>query len=227
MTPGGAGNQPPTAPLRVVLVDDQTLVREAFALLLDRLTGIDVVGIAGDGPQALAVVGATAPDVVLVDLRMPGWDGAETTRRVRAAHPQVAVLVLTTYLHDAAVMPALHAGALGVVGKDCTPEHVADAIRDVHAGHPVLPGSAQRALLATPRGPDGRGPDGVRRAALSGREVEVLRLLAEGRRNADIAARLGVSVPTVKTHVNNVFAKLGVRDRTAAVAAAAALGLLA
>jgi len=221
----GAGDprgRPPTAPLRVVLVDDQTLVREAFALLLDRLPGIDVVGIAADGPQALTVVAATIPDVVLVDLRMPGWDGAETTRRLRAAHPQVAVLVLTTYLHDAVVMPALHAGALGVVGKDATPEDVADAIRDVHAGRPVLPGSAQRALLAAPG-----APDGARRAALSGREVEVLRLVAEGHRNAEIATRLGISVPTVKTHVNNAFAKLGVRDRTAAVAAAAALGLLA
>ena len=146
-----AGGRPPTAPLRVVLVDDQTLVREAFALLLDRLPGIDVVGIAADGPQALTVVAATTPHVVLVDLRMPGWDGAETTRRLRAAHPRVAVLVLTTYLHDTAVMPALHAGALGVVGKDSTPQDVADAIRAVHAGHPVLPGSAQRALLAAPQ----------------------------------------------------------------------------
>jgi len=208
--------------LRVVLVDDQTLVREAFALLLDRLPGIDVVGIAADGPQALAVVAATGPDVVLVDLRMPGWDGAETTRRLRSAHPATAVLVLTTYLHDAAVLPALHAGALGVVGKDATPEEVADALRAVHAGYPVLPVSAQRALLAPSRAADGAG-----RAALSSREVEVLRLVAEGRRNAEIAARLGVSVPTVKTHVNNVFAKLGVRDRAAAVVAAAAIGLLA
>ncbi|WP_433304011.1 response regulator transcription factor [Actinoplanes sp. CA-030573] len=222
MTTGDAGGRPATAPLRVVLVDDQTLVREAFALLLDRLPGIEVVGTAADGSQALTVVAATAPDVVLVDLRMPGWDGAETTRRLRAAHPHAAVLVLTTYLHDASVMPALHAGALGVVGKDSTPQEVADAIRFVHAGHPVLPGSAQRALLTTAQGPD-REP----RAALSSREVEVLRLVAEGHRNAQIAARLGVSVPTVKTHLNNVFAKLGVRDRTAAVAAAVALGLLA
>jgi DNA-binding NarL/FixJ family response regulator len=205
------------APVRVVLVDDQTLVREAFALLLDRLDDIEVVGVAGDGIAALSVIAAATPDVVLVDLRMPGWDGAETTRRVRCAHPGVAVLVLTTYLHDAAVLPALRAGALGVVGKDATPAEVTAAIRAVHAGRPVLPASAQRALLA---------PPGTSPSALTARELEVLRLMAEGCRNREIGARLNVSVPTVKTHVNNLFAKLAVRDRAAAVTTAAALGLL-
>jgi len=133
--------------LRVVVVDDQTLVREGFALLLAREKGLEVAGTAAGGLEALGVVAATRPDVVLVDLRMPGLDGAETVRRIARAHPHVAVLILTTYLHDAAVLPALRAGARGVVGKDATAREVAAAIRSVHAGEPVLPSSAQRALL--------------------------------------------------------------------------------
>lgn len=201
----------------MVVVDDQTLVREAFAVLLARLPGIDVVGTAPDGHSALAVVDTTAPDVVLLDLRMPGLDGTATTRRLRGRHPEVAVLLLTTYLHDSAIVPALRAGALGAVGKDSSPEYVAAAVRAVHDGVPVLPAGAQQQLL-------GRPADGPTR--LSAREVEVLRLIAEGLTNAQIARRLVVSVSTVKTHVNNLFGKLEIGNRTEAVARATGLGLL-
>jgi len=215
-------NTPGQDPVRVVVVDDQTLVREGFALLLGRLPDVEVVATAADGLAALAVVAATSPEVVLMDLRMPGLDGAETTERIRDRHPTVAVLLLTTYLHDAAVLPALRAGALGAIGKDAAPEEVAAAVRAVRAGIPVLPTSAQRGLLADATAPRPAAGD----PTVSPREVEVLRLIAEGLANPQIAQRLAISVPTVKTHVNNLFAKLAVPDRAAAVATAAARGLL-
>ncbi len=215
-------NASPRRPVRVLVVDDQTLVREGFALLLARMPDVQVVGTAADGFKALEAVEATSPDVVLMDLRMPGLDGAQTTRRIKARYPETAVLLLTTYLHDVAVLPALRAGALGVVGKDTTTDDLAAAVHAVHAGTPVLPASAQRGLLTAVTLPGARNEP----SSVSARETEILRLIAEGRTNPQIADRLGISVPTVKTHVNNVFAKLQVADRAAAVAAAAARGLL-
>lgn len=196
--------------VRVIVVDDQTLVREAFALLLARLPDIDVVGTAFDGFAALDVVAATTPDVVLLDLRMPGLDGTATTRRLRTSHPEVRILLLTTYVHDSAVLPALRAGASGAIGKDASPQEVVAAIHAVRRGQPVLP---EPGLLGTTGG-------------VSPRELEVLRLIAEGLTNRQIARRLTVSLSTVKTHVNNVFAKLGTASRTETVIAATARRLL-
>ncbi len=196
--------------VRVIVVDDQTLVREAFALLLARMPDIDVVGTASDGFAALDVVAATAPDVVLLDLRMPGLDGTATARRLRAVHPRVHVLLLTTYVHDSAVLPALRAGAAGAIGKDASPQEVVAAVHAVRRGQPVLPAPG---LL---------GPTG----GVSPRELEVLRLIAEGLTNQQIARRLTVSLSTVKTHVSNVFTKLGTTSRTETVVAATARNLL-
>ena len=195
-----------------MIVDDQTLVREAFALLLGRFHDIEVVATAPDGLQALHMLRTAAVDVVLMDLRLPGLDGAEITRRIRAEHPSIAILILTTYLHDGATLPALRAGALGVIGKDATPAEVAAAI---HAAH-------RRDLRTLPTS---SRPDPA--CILSPRELEVVRLIAEGLTNARIADHLGISTPTVKTHVNNAFAKLGVAERRTAAVRAATLGLLA
>ena len=196
--------------VRLIVVDDQTLVREAFALLLARLPDIDVVGTAADGFAALDLVAATAPDVVLLDLRMPGLDGTETTRRLRHRHPDIHILLLTTYVHDGAVLPALRAGASGAIGKDASPQEVVTAVRAVRRGQPVLPGPG-------PLDPT---------SSVSPRELEVLRLIAEGLTNPQIAQRLMVSLSTVKTHVNNVFTKLGTATRTETVVAATVRRLL-
>ena len=207
--------------IRVLIADDQTLVREGFALLLSRLPDVEIVGAVADGNDAVRTAAALRPDVVLMDLRMPHLDGVEATRRIHGHDPGIAVLILTTYLDDATVLPALRAGARGVLGKDATAEQVREAIGAVHAGRPVLPTRTQTALLADAQGEPTHAP-----SALSPRELEVLRLLAEGARNDEIAASLGIATATVKTHVNNVFAKIGVRRRREAIAYAAAHGLL-
>jgi DNA-binding NarL/FixJ family response regulator len=207
---------------RVLVVDDQTLVREGFALLLSRSAGIEIIATAADGLEAIEVAARLRPDVVLMDLRMPRVDGVEATRRIRAHNPGVAVLILTTYLDDATILPALRAGASGVLGKDASPGQVLDAIADVLAGRPVLPVTAQAALLASVRSSSTTQTE----PQLSPRETEVVRLLAEGLRNGDIALRLGIAPVTVKTHINNLFAKTGARSRREAVAYAAVRGLL-
>jgi len=207
--------------IRVLIVDDQTLVREGFALLLSRISDLEILATVADGNAAVRVAATMQPDVVLMDLRMPYLDGIEATRRIHLHDPGIAVLILTTYLDDATVLPALRAGARGVIGKDSTPDQVREAIAAVHAGGSVLPSSVQTAMLA-----DAQGSRSHVRGSLSPRELEVLRLLAEGARNDDIAARLGISIGTVKTHVNNVFAKTGARLRRDAIAYAAARGLL-
>lgn len=207
--------------ITVLIADDQTLVREGFALLLSRIPDIEILGAVADGHQAVRAALSMHPDVVLMDLRMPQIDGVEATRRIQAHDPAIAVLILTTYLDDATVLPALRAGARGVIGKDATPDQVAEAIAAVHAGRAFLPSTTQKALLTDAQG----GPSRVT-GSLSRRELEVLRLLAEGRPNHQIATRLGVSIATVKTHVNNVFAKTGARHRREAIAYAAAHGLL-
>ncbi len=206
--------------IRVVVVDDQTLVREGFALLLSRCADIEIVATATDGLDAIQAAARLRPDVVLMDLRMPGIDGVEATRRIRTRHPETAVLILTTYLDDGTVLPALRAGAAGVLGKDASPQQVHDGIIDVLAGRPVLPAATQAALLAHLHA------DRPAESALSPREIEVVRLLAEGLRNDAIALRLRISPVTVKTHINNLFAKTGARSRRDAVAYAAARGLL-
>jgi DNA-binding NarL/FixJ family response regulator len=212
-----------TQPIRVVVADDQRMVREGIELMLSLVDGIDVVATAADGDEAVAAVAEYDPDVVLMDLRMPRCDGVTATRRVRAEHPRSQVVVLTTFADDENVLSALRAGARGYLTKDAGAEEVARAVRRVAGGQADLDPDVQRRLLEMlpVHGPVGRPPDD-----LTDREVEVLSLIAEGLSNAEIAGRLVVSEATVKTHVNHLFAKTGVRDRAQAVAYAYRHGLV-
>jgi DNA-binding NarL/FixJ family response regulator len=216
--------------LRVVLADDQTVVREGLATLLGLLPGIEVVGVAADGLEALRVVAEQRPDVLLVDLRMPRCDGVEATRRVRAEHPGTEVVVLTTYADDESVLGALHAGARGFLTKDADAEAIARALHAAAAGQSTVDGDVQRRLIeAATRGRStgGRGAEPTELVeGLTAREIEVLRLIAAGLSNTEIARRLVVSEATVKTHVNHVFAKANLRDRAQAVAYAYRAGLV-
>jgi DNA-binding NarL/FixJ family response regulator len=206
--------------IRVVIADDQTLVREGLALMLGLVDGIEVVGIGEDGEQAVSLVTTSSPDVALLDLRMPRVDGVEATRRIRESCPGVEVVVLTTYADDESVMAALRAGARGYLTKDASSEEIERAIRDATQGRTRLDHAVQERLVELVTS----GPDPAQAVAtppggsLTERETEVLRLMAEGQTNRQIAARLYVTEATVKTHVNNVFGKLDVNDRAAAVA---------
>jgi DNA-binding NarL/FixJ family response regulator len=211
----------PVTDLRVVLADDQTIVREGLVTLLGLLPGIRVVGAAPDGEQAVALVAEHAPDVLLTDLRMPVCDGVETTRRVRAEHPWVAVIVLTTYADDASVLDALRAGAVGWLSKDADAEAIGHALRSAAAGQSTIDSAALARLVAAGPTPPAVPPDG-----LTAREAEVLGLIATGLSNGEIARRLVVSEATVKTHVNRLFAKAGLRDRAQAVGYAYRHGLV-
>jgi DNA-binding NarL/FixJ family response regulator len=212
---------------RVLVVDDQTVVRDGLVLLLGLLPGLEVVGSAGDGEEAVRLVTENHPDVVLMDLRMPRVDGVEATRRIKAQHPSVQIVVLTTFSDDESVFAALQAGARGYLTKDAGAEEIARAIDAVRGGDAQLDPSVQRRLvdaLATGAQPSRRRradlPDG-----LTQREVEVLTLIASGRSNAEIARELFISEATVKTHINNLFAKAGLRDRAQAVTYAYRKGL--
>ncbi|MDF5757169.1 response regulator transcription factor [Spongiactinospora sp. TRM90649] len=209
--------------VRVVVADDQTVVREGLVLLLGLLPGVEVAGAARDGEEALRLVAAQRPDVVLMDLRMPRMDGVEATRRIREEHPGVQVVVLTTYSDDESVFSALRAGARGYLTKDADAESLARAIAAVAEGQAHFDPEVQRRLAdaVTRRAPPSRGlPDG-----LTPREAEVLRLIAAGRSNAEIAGELFISAATVKSHINNLFAKAGLRDRAQAVTYAYRHGL--
>ncbi|MFJ4916916.1 MULTISPECIES: response regulator [unclassified Streptomyces] len=213
---------------RVVVADDQSVVREGIVMLLGLLPGIEVVGSAKDGEEAVALVAEQAPDVVLMDLRMPRCDGVEATRRIRRDHPDTQVVVLTTFAEDDSLFPALRAGARGYLTKDAGGDEIARAIEAVLSGEVGLSPAVQRRLLeqvttgplplvagAEPELPDGMTP----------REAEVLVLIAEGLSNAEIARSLHISQATVKSHINNLFAKAGLRDRAQAVRYAYVRGL--
>jgi DNA-binding NarL/FixJ family response regulator len=216
--------------LRVVLADDQTVVREGLVTLLGLLPGIDVVGAGADGLEAVRLVGEHRPDVLLVDLRMPRCDGVEATRRVRAEFPATEVVVLTTYADDDSVLGALQAGARGFLTKDADAEAIARALHAAAAGQSTMDGDVQRRLIeaATRSRPRTARPDVALQLVegLTTREIEVLRLIAAGLSNTEIARRLVVSEATVKTHVNHVFAKANLRDRAQAVAYAYRAGLV-
>ncbi|NMO56862.1 response regulator transcription factor [Actinoplanes sp. TBRC 11911] len=204
--------------VRVVLVDDQTLVRTGFRLVLDETGDIDVVGEAANGNQALDVVARTRPDVVLMDVRMPGLDGIETTRRIRSGPHPARVIILTTFDLDEYVLAGLRAGASGFLLKDALAADLVSAVRVVAAGEAVAAPSVTRRLIAHYLGsPAAQPANGERLAALTSREREVLALITRGLSNAEIAAVLRLSESTVKTHVGRVLAKLDLRDRVQAV----------
>ncbi|MCL3859709.1 response regulator transcription factor [Actinotalea sp. K2] len=216
----------------VLLVDDQALLRVGFRLVIESEPDLEVVGEAADGRVALDQVTALAPDVVLMDIRMPGMDGIEATRRIVATHPNSRVLVLTTFDVDDLAFAALRAGASGFLLKSARPDELLDAIRTVAGGTAVVAPRVLRRMLDLfaphlPTTGDGVADDGAdpRLSTLTPRELDVLRLIAGGGSNSEIAAELGVSETTVKTHVGNVFAKLGARDRVQVVIMAYELGL--
>ncbi|WP_163504821.1 response regulator [Fodinicola acaciae] len=216
--------------IRVVIADDQRVVRDGLSFLLSLIDGIEVVGTAADGGEAVALVASLDPDVVLMDLRMPHMDGVDATRKVRRDHPRTQVVVLTTYADDSSVLAALRAGARGYLTKDAGAEEIGRAINRVAGGSADLDPGVQARLLDMLPGGDaapapaehtGPPPDG-----LTERELEVLTLIAAGLSNTEIAERLVVSEATVKTHVNHLFAKTAVRDRAQAVAYAYRHGLV-
>ncbi len=196
------------APIRVVLVDDHAVIRAGLAQLLASTADINVVGQAGDGDGAVEVVRETRPDVVLMDLQMPGVDGVSATRRVRAEVPGVDVLVLTSFSDSERIIDALDAGAVGYLLKDADPEDVLAGIRAVARGESPIHPKAARVLLGVRSGPT--------RPQLTGREVEVLRLVRDGLANKQIARRLDISERTVKAHLTSAFSRIGVVDRTQA-----------
>jgi len=208
-------------PIRVLIADDQRVVRDGLSMLVALIEGVDVVGTACDGAEAVRLAEAHQPDVIMMDLRMPGTDGIEATADLRERLPTARVLVLTTYADEDAIVPALRAGAQGYLTKDATAEQIEAAIRSVHAGQTFLDPTVQERLVAAVLSrseaapasvPGGKPPDG-----LTAREAEVLTLLASGLTNTEIARSLYVSNATVKTHINRIFAKTGARDRAQAV----------
>jgi DNA-binding NarL/FixJ family response regulator len=213
--------------IRVVVADDHEVVRGGFAGLLATQPDITVVGTAADGAEAVRVCAATAPDVVLMDVRMPGVDGIEATRLLTASPAHPRVLILTTFDLDEYVYDAIRAGASGFLLKDVRAESLFDAVRVVAAGEALLAPTVTRRLIsefALQHRP--AAPDPAALSALTPRETQVLRLVAEGLSNPEIAARLVVTEETVKTHVSRMLTKLGLRDRTQAVVAAYETGLV-
>lgn len=222
-----ASSVEPTAglPIRVLVVDDQALVRAGFRMILEIEPDLEVVGEAADGGSAVALAAEVSPDVVLMDVRMPGVDGIEATRRLLAdgASGAARVVMLTTFDMDQYVYAALQAGASGFLLKDVPPELLVAGIRAVHAGESLLAPTVTRRMIEAflERGPGSAGavaPAAAQRlSSLTAREREVLALMARGLTNAEIAAELFVSETTVKTHVGRVLMKLGLRDRVQAV----------
>ncbi|HET6857422.1 MAG TPA: response regulator transcription factor [Streptomyces sp.] len=198
--------------IRVLLVDDHQVVRRGLRTFLEVQDDIEVVGEAGDGAEGVARAEELRPDVVLMDIKMPGTDGIEALRRLRELANPAKVLIVTSFTEQRTVVPALRAGASGYVYKDVDPDALAGAIRSVHAGHVLLQPEVADALLARDDTPGGTG----RGSTLTEREREVLTLIADGRSNREIARALVLSEKTVKTHVSNVLMKLDVSDRTQA-----------
>jgi DNA-binding NarL/FixJ family response regulator len=218
---------PAPAPLRIVVADDQQVVREGFAALLQTQPDFTVVGTASDGDEATRICRRLHPDVVLMDVRMPGTDGIEATKRLAADPRAPRVLILTTFDLDEYVYDALRAGASGFLLKDVTAERLFDAVRVVAAGGALLAPNVTRRLISEFARHRPRTAASIPQLGeLTPREIEVLRLLAEGLSNPEIAARLVVTEETVKTHVSRVLRKLGLRDRTQAVVTAYETGLV-
>ncbi len=210
-------------PVRVLLADDQRLVRESLGTLLGLLDGIELIATASDGEEAIALCDEHRPQVVLMDLRMPRMDGIEATRRLRERNPDVRVIALTTYADDESVLGALRGGARGYLTKDASGQDIRAAILTVAAGEAALDPAVQRHVVAalasdsTDRGGSSTTAAPELPDELTPREAEVLALIAEGLTNAEIAERLVVSPTTIKSHINHLFAKAGIRDRAQAV----------
>jgi DNA-binding NarL/FixJ family response regulator len=218
--------------IRVLAADDQRVVREGLAMLLGMLPDVEVVGTAANGEEALALADELRPDVILMDLRMPRVDGVEATRRLRASHPEIKVVVLTTYADDRSVIDALRAGALGYLTKDAGGDEIRQALQRVTNGQAWMDPAVHMHLVeaiatttttteATSAPPDSQLPDG-----LTPREAEILALIGAGLSNAEIATQLFVSHATVKSHVNHMLPKIGARDRAQAVGYAYRHGLV-
>jgi DNA-binding NarL/FixJ family response regulator len=205
------------APIRVLIADDHAVVRRGLRTFLELQDDIDVVGEAADGQTCVAAAAELSPDVILLDLLMPGVGGVEALRRLRDAGSRARVLVITSFTDPAVSVPAVRAGAAGVIFKDVEPRDLASAIRSVHAGHTLLQPDVAAALMA---------PDPAAASPLTARERDVLAEIAEGRSNREIARSLSLSEKTVKTHVSNVLMKLGVADRTQAALLAVRRGLV-
>ncbi len=212
--------EPAAEAVSVIVADDQSAVREGLVLLLGTLPGIEVAGQAADGDAAVGLVAAVRPQVALMDLNMPGCDGIAATRRITAEYPGTRVVVLTTYADDESIISALQAGALGYLTKDATRAEIGRAVQAAAAGQAVLDPHVQQRLLSaaaratvTTQVPAAGAGEGE----LTPREAEVLRLIAAGESNREIARSLFVSEATIKTHVNRIFAKTGARDRAQAV----------
>jgi len=221
-----AGPTPP-APIRVLVVDDQELVRSGFCVILDAADGITVVGEAANGEAAVRAAAAHHPDVVLMDIRMPGMDGLEATRLLARSEPAPKVVMLTTFDLDEYVYEALRAGASGFLLKDSPRADLIAAVRIAAAGNAMLaPTITRRLIEAFARRPAQTAPSPARLASLTAREREVLVLMARGSTNTEIAGALFVSEATVKTHVGNLLAKLGLRDRVQAVILAYETGIV-
>jgi DNA-binding NarL/FixJ family response regulator len=215
--------------ITVVIADDQRVVREGLSMVLGLMGDVEVLGSASDGEEAISLVGSLRPDVVLMDLRMPGVDGVEATRQIADAHGETKVVVLTTYADDHTVIQALRAGACGFLTKDASSEQIRDALGAAASGRSAIDPAVQHhlvdAIARAPARPWSPPAESQLPDDLTPREAEVLGLIAGGLSNADIAARLCVSEATVKSHINHLYMKSGARDRAQAVVYAYRNGL--
>jgi DNA-binding NarL/FixJ family response regulator len=224
----------PAGTVRVLVVDDQRLMRDGIASLLSIQAGITLVGTAASGEEAVARALELAPDVVLMDVRMPGSGGVEATRQIRQQRPQCQVLMLTTFDDEEYILAALQVGATGYLLKDIPAPDLAQAVQAAHKGiyqlDPAVAGKLVASLRETaapaPAPPTARTPGPTAEGGLTGREIEVLRLIAQGATNREIAETLVISEGTVKNHISNILSRLGLRDRTQAALYARDAGLL-
>jgi len=214
--------------IKVMLVEDHVLVREGTRELLDREEDLQIVAEAGDGEEAVRLAAECSPDVVIMDIALPGINGIEATKQIKAAHPEIAVLVLTAFDDDQYIFALLEIGAAGYLLKDVCAEDLIKAVRAVRAGESVLyPSVARKVIGYFSQRADKRPPDEIAPDHLTGREIEVLNLAAKGMTNREIAGALTISARTVQVHLSNVFSKLEVGSRTEAVLYALRKGWLA
>ena len=209
--------------IRVLIVDDHTIVRKGIRALLTEIAGIEVVGEAADGQEAVAQANSLRPDVILMDLAMPQMDGIEATRQIKTSQPESRILVMTSFATDDKVLPAIKAGALGYLLKESAPEDLVQAIHQIHRGEPSLHPTIARKVLQEITDPSDRPPTPD---PLTKREAEVLLLVAQGLSNQDIARKLNISDPTVRSHVSNIMSKLHLATRIQAALYALREGLV-